>query len=88
MPVDGGEWNANLRSGVGVAVDDDGAQFQRLACHGVTGRDPLRGPARPVGHRFGAHRATTSPSLPVLLGEAITLLARVLRLRPRRWAYS
>jgi hypothetical protein len=41
VPVDGRQRDAHLGRGVTGPVDDDGAQFQRLAVNGVTCGDPL-----------------------------------------------
>ena len=43
VPVDGGQRDADLRGRVDSPVDDDGAQFQRLALDGVAGGDLLCG---------------------------------------------
>ena len=51
VAVDGGQRNAHLRGRIDGAVDDDGAQFQRLALDGVTGGDLLGG----GGCRLGRH---------------------------------
>ena len=55
VPVDGGQRDAHLRGRVADPVDDDGAQFQRLAFDGVTCGDLLCG----GGCRLGRHALRT-----------------------------
>ena len=52
VPVDGGQRDADLRCRVGLAVDDDRAQFQGLALDGVARGDLLCGGRG----RFSAHK--------------------------------
>ena len=60
VPVDGGQRNAHLRSRIDGAVNDDGAQFERLTLDGVSGGDLLGGGCCRLG-RHGSNITVRTP---------------------------
>ena len=66
VAVDGGQRDAHLRGRIDGAVDDDGAQFQRLTFDGVTGGDLLGG----GGCRLGRHGSNITAANTAAVGVA------------------
>ena len=61
VAVDGGQRDTHLRGRVDDPVDDDGAQFQRLAFGGVTGGDLLGGGGCRLGRSWLEHYWAEAP---------------------------
>ena len=66
VPVDGGQRDADLRGRVDGPVDDDGAQFQRLALDGVTCGDLLGGGGCRLGRHGLRHYLPDAPTVGVV----------------------